>query len=272
MGNVVLVSEDYYEVEVARRRGLYAALYDALPQYGSTAFWQAVSTLGLPIEVLVRCLRMTLMYNDLSSRNRLLELIVLRTQANNEQWSYAVLGAILGRTDERQAYAADLYSDLCERILHALLDPQRHFWEENFWHCVYFERKHVYRSFMIREGHWSDPRTMHSDRIPRALLRSLPPATHGQDEYGRCIEADVEDDRVPAMFQAIELRDLLSLVLSLPEQLKAVVLLIFWEEKSEKETALALGITDRTVRNRLRAACTLLRGVLAKEEKEASYE
>jgi DNA-directed RNA polymerase specialized sigma24 family protein len=68
------------------------------------------------------------------------------------------------------------------------------------------------------------------------------------------------------MLLAIETSDLLRLVLLLPVKLKAVVLLLFWEGRSEKETAQLLDITDRTVRNRRREALNLLREALDLEE------
>jgi DNA-directed RNA polymerase specialized sigma24 family protein len=51
----------------------------------------------------------------------------------------------------------------------------------------------------------------------------------------------------------------------LPDTLKPVVLLIFWEGRTEKETARVLKITDRTVRNRLQHALKILRNMLASE-------
>ncbi len=51
-------------------------------------------------------------------------------------------------------YAHDLYADLCERVIRALHDSRRQFWEENFQHCLCFERKHAYHAFMTREGRW----------------------------------------------------------------------------------------------------------------------
>ncbi|TMD92363.1 MAG: sigma-70 family RNA polymerase sigma factor, partial [Chloroflexi bacterium] len=51
----------------------------------------------------------------------------------------------------------------------------------------------------------------------------------------------------------------------LPDKLKSVVLLVFWEGKTEKDTARILGISDRTVRNRLRDAFEVLRNALEPE-------
>jgi DNA-directed RNA polymerase specialized sigma24 family protein len=45
---------------------------------------------------------------------------------------------------------------------------------------------------------------------------------------------------------------------------------MFWEDRSEKDTARILGITDRTVRNRLREVSKILRSEL-ELEREGSY-
>ena len=101
---------------------------------------------NLPLEVLVRCLRTAVSREDVQYRNRLLALIVQRTQTANERWVQRVLKTAGILPGECPMLADDLYADLCERVLYAVLDPQRHFWEVNFPHCLYFERKHVFRT------------------------------------------------------------------------------------------------------------------------------
>lgn len=260
---------DVYDESLAQRRRMLKAHYEALPIYASAEFWRALSMSDLPLEVIVRCLRLAVARADIPGRNRLLALIIQRTQSLNEQWVRRVLTTSGIPPAERPALADDLYADLCECMLRALLDPQRHFWEENFLHCLYFERKHVHRSFMGREGRWFDPHVLKCERVPRSSLVRLdatPPHEH------RTLPLDqLEDEQALAQLQSIDLSDLLRLVLRLPPPLKAVLLLIFWEGWSEKETAHLLGITDRTVRNRLRKACTALRTILDAEKEQMLY-
>ena len=89
-------------------------------------------------------------------------------------------------------------------------------------------------------------------RIPRIYITSLDQALH--QENGGTRAWDVEDEQAQKLLQVVESSDLLQFVLQLPDQFKAVVLLIFWEGRSEKEAAQVLGVTDRTVRNWLRKA------------------
>jgi RNA polymerase sigma factor (sigma-70 family) len=245
-----------------------AQAYNTLPRYASTAFWETVESAETPLETLVKWLRSADRREDMQARTRILAAIFKRTHALNEMWARKALGHIAGPEDERCALIDDLWADLSERMVQALLDPERSFWEENFLHCLRFERRHVYRSFMLREGRWSDSTGQKRTRIPRALLVSLD--QRRQQEDGDSAMLDVEDERAQAMLQAIECNELLHLVLRLPDKLKAIILLIFWEGRSEKEAARILGISDRTVRNRLRKALRLLRDRL-ECEKEVCY-
>lgn len=243
--------------EVIQRRGVLAHLYNTLPDYASQTFWDTIGNADIPLEVLARCVRNCA---DSEDRNRILQIIVQRTQRSNEFWANTVLAHVSVSADERVALIGDLCADLYECMLRALLDPKRLFWEENFLHCLYFERKHVYRSFMMREGRWHDVHITKSERIPRTLLARLHQSVRLND--GETVLMDVEDERAQLMLHAVEYSDLLLLVFRLPDRLKAVILLIFWEGRSEKDVARVLRISDRTVRNRIHEALKLLRNFL----------
>lgn len=259
-----LTNDFKYDEKVAKRRITMAQIYGALPAYSSLAFWQAVESTTIPLEVLVRCLRDAVKYEDIPGRNHLIEIIIRRTQMTNEHWANSVLRDIPVQIDERAALMRDLYADLYESMMRALLDQTRLFWQENFLHCLHFERKHVYRAFMRREGCWNDWHVKKSMRVPRALLASLDQLS----EDGAKLTIDIEDEHAQLMLQMVEGGDLLRLVLRLPDRLKMVIVLLFWEGRSEKETAQVLGITDRTVRNRVRDALKTLRESLQGEREE----
>src|SRR5579884_1645923 len=258
------------------------ALFNALPEYGSPAFWRVVEELDsprtLPLEVLVHCVRVAMRCGDEPGRNRLIEVILRRVQGINERWVQQVLGSIDVPPHEREQYAADLYADLCESMIRALLDSERHFWEEHFLHCLRFERKHVYSAFMIREGQWKRIKwpmgeshqaaktASHAGRkrIPRIMLESLERCATGHEEP--------VDEQAQQAFFAVEESDVARLVMYLPERLRAVIFLLFWEEKTAKEVAHILGVSDRTVRNRLHDALNYLRHDLQVREVPGAYE
>ncbi len=259
------------DVAMIQRRATLAHLYNTLPEYGCTTFWHAIeepdTSRSLPLEVLVRCLRAAVIRGDDQGRKRILETIIRRTQTANEYWVNNIFKNMSLPVDERKALASDLYANLCEGVIRALLDPQRTFWEENFWHSLRFERKHAYATLMVREGYRRSQYAKQGERIPRTLIKSLDQPVEGVD--GR-EEVDIEDGRAQQALLAVEHTDLLRLVLRLPQKLKAVVLLMFWEDRSEKDTARILGISDRTVRNRLQEVSKILRSEL-ELEREGSY-
>jgi RNA polymerase sigma factor (sigma-70 family) len=254
--------------ELGKRRAALAALYVALPPHASRAFWQALPDPTLPFEVLVRVLRVALALADDRGAQRICAEIIQRLQTLNLLWAQQVLRPYRLAEGEREMLAHDLCADLYEALLRAWYNPQRHFWEENFWHALYFERKHTVHTFMVREGFWIRPATLRGVRIPRSCIVRLE-VLREPDQQGSGWE--VEDLAAQEMFRLVEDRVLFQAVLQLPEKCKAIVLLIFWEGRTEKEVAHLLAISDRTVRNRLREALRLLRSVLSSEREDLSH-
>ncbi len=262
--------EEDIDDELVKRRVALANIYKALPKYGSVEFWNIIEEpdlkLAIPLEVLVRCFRFAIINGEDVERNRIFEVVIRRIQASNEYWAYHVLNNLRLSADERSMLVADLHADLCERLIRALMDVKRLFWEENFQHCLQFERKHVFQALMIREGRWNN---QHGDvtvtrRVPRMLIESLDqPALHANGEMW---EPGIEDQGAQQALLSVEQSDLSRLILHLPGKLKSVIWLIFWEGRTERDAAQVLGVSDRTVRNRLREALKSLREVLDLEK------
>jgi RNA polymerase sigma factor (sigma-70 family) len=259
------VVEDAGRGLIERRNGL-ARVYQTLPEYDSSEFWKIIeepdSKAALALEVLVRCFRLAITREDAPGQKRIMEMILRRTQSSNEHWSRQVLNGVHGSSEERYILAYDLYADLCERVIRSLMDMKRLFWEENFQHCLRFERQHVYQAFMTREGRWHH---QHADsaatrRIPREFLESLDQPVLRAN--GEAWEQDIEDEQAQQALRCVEQGDLPLLILRLPEKLKSVIWLLFWEGRTEKDAARILGVSDRTVRNRLGEALKSLRVTL----------
>jgi RNA polymerase sigma factor (sigma-70 family) len=251
-------------VEVVKQYATLAQEYEAPPAYSTSAFWYTLEDTSIAIEVLVRCLRLCIASQDHAKRNCILEWIIKRIQTSNEYWASNVLKNLSVPSDERQALLADLYADLCENVVRALLDGKRLFWEENFFRCLHFAQMHTYHAFMLREGYWRDYRMQKGTRIPRVLMIRLEQMIQQNDEASTYF-VNPEDERAQKMLLSVEQMDILQLVHLLPEKLKTTILLIFWEGRTEKEVARTLGITDRTVRNRISKALQLLQCLLERE-------
>lgn len=253
------------DAEVVRRRQTLAYQYSTLPAYGSLAYWRVVeennTPFALPLEVLVRCLRAAITCGDVEGRNRIMTLIIHRTQKDNEYWAVNALNTLHIQANERQEVVRDLFADLYEHVMRRLIDVSKIFWEENFYHCLRFERMHVFQAFLMREGWWKKQQP--SERIPRNLVESLDAALRISGESRHTIA--LEDEMAQKALLAVELSDVPLLLLRLPEYLQTVLILHYWEGKTEKDIATWLAITDRTVRNRLQHALRLLRDELAQE-------
>jgi len=252
---------DSLDEEVIKRRAYLAGIFEHLPIYGSEAFWSAVETpsmkSALPLEVLVKCLRSLVTKGDIEGRNRILTVIIRHIQVSNEYWLRSVLNTLSLRVEEQQAFFSDLYADLCEHLIRMLIDPTRIFWEENFQHCLRFERKHVYHAFMVREGRWQHSPDKLPERIPRKHIDSLDTMlVHAGDET---MAFEMDDEGAQRALLTVEYAEIPRLVLRLPEKLQAVVWLIFWEGRTETDTARILEVSDRTVRKRKHEALELLR-------------
>lgn len=266
--------DNNYVKELAKRRAIIAHQFQSIPTYGSAEFWSRIEEsqleLVLPMEVLVKCVRVAITREDNAGKNRIFEMIFRRIQNTNENWSRHALGRTNLTYEEQSFYAHDLYADLCECVIRAILDSKRQFWEENFLHCLSFERKHVFQALLTREGRWlaQSPNDSNTRRIPRLLLDSLDqPVRYADGETG---EMEIVDEKAQQAFVSVEQRDLPLLILDLPEKLKSVIWLLFWEGRTEKNVAHILGISDRTVRNRLQKALLLLRTGVELERK-ATY-
>lgn len=253
----------------AEHRNDLACVYRSLPAYGSTDFWARIEECwmpdqALPLEVVVMVLREdAIARGDQQAQRRLCEVIVARLQSSNEQWVNQVLSGIHPLASERRILAADLYADLCEMLLRALLDVNLRFWQERFYHCLRFLRKRAYEHFLRQEGRWHKATPGPGRRVPYALLESIDHAAWSVDYEGA---RDVSDERAERELLAVEQADLASLLCRLPVHLRTVVWLIFWEDYTIKAVSELLDISRRTVRNRLADALAKLRQVLEEEQ------
>src|SRR5207247_1077035 len=135
-------------------------------------------------------------------RKRLFEVNFRRTHSANEYWANNVIKTMNLHAEEQRVLVSDLYADLCECVMRALMDGDRLFWEESFQHCLSFERRHVFRTFMTREGRWNNEAQKKTARIPRALVDSLDQPRkmstgdlikiHNEDEMDHKHEVEIE--------------------------------------------------------------------------------
>ena len=247
----------------ARRRAFLAQAFSSLPRYASSAFWQELRAGETPLEIVVRCLRVAVALEDDEGRDKMLEILFGRTYRWNRQWAALALRKLPILDGERESVVSDLCADLYECLFKAILDPEKMFWEEGFLHCVYFERKHILKTFLLREGYWINLHARQGTRVPRFLMESVDrPATmlrEGTDIFA------IADENAQRMLERLVDDELLTLVQALPEHFKVVILLKFWAGRTEKEMAQSLGISVSAVHKRIETGMKQLRKQLQRE-------
>ncbi|HTI14586.1 MAG TPA: sigma-70 family RNA polymerase sigma factor [Dictyobacter sp.] len=234
------------QAQFVQHRSLVALTYQTLPVYNSVAFWQCLEQTNMFFEVLVKVFRSCVQRQDAQGSNRVFAVMLQRIKKSCECWAYRQLRRFIARQDELELLVHDLCGDVYEMLYRALIDERRSFWEEHFFYMLSCERNHVLQAFMMREGWRQRKQIQYSRRIPRALVA------------GYDVLLDIEDESAQRMLVAIEQADILRFVLRLPEPLRHVIVLLFWAEKTQKDVAHILNVSDRTVRNRLREACSRL--------------
>lgn len=259
-----------YYSDVNQRRSHLLKVFETLPTYDSQDFWPTVEQPDFPREVLVKSARAANQIQQNAVGQKLASIIIARSLAKNEFWAKSIARKCyeLG-WDEQRNMGLDLCADLNEAILKAVGDSSRSFWEENFVHCLSYERMHVYRSFMLREGRLNTAHVEKSRRIPRSLVYRLDDMVAYSDALHNPYE--IEDERAYAILHAIDSSFLMDIVKRLPQRLAEVVHLVYWEDRTEKDIAALLGISDRTVRNRLQVAMRVLSQVLIREPDCSQY-
>ena len=69
-----IMRDDTYEQDLIKRRTLISGQFLTLPPYGSTEFWQRIeesqAKQALPLEVLVKCVRVAIHGGDSAGKNR----------------------------------------------------------------------------------------------------------------------------------------------------------------------------------------------------------
>ncbi|GAC1359444.1 MAG: hypothetical protein NVS2B12_04120 [Ktedonobacteraceae bacterium] len=231
-----------------------------IPAYNSAAFWTFAGDIKTPLELLVKALRSDMLSTNKRGRDELFEIINRRVRRENELWAYWRLYSLQLSHGERQLFLPDLCADLDFAIYRSLIDKRRYHWEEDFSTSLGFERRRTFNWFLQHECFWKPGRVKQSIRVPRARLLSIDKMMH--DVYRPHVSFDIEDERVQHMLARVELSDVRQCVLAMPERLKVVVWLMHWDGRSCQEIARLLHVSERTVRNRLQTAYTLLREVL----------
>lgn len=235
----------------AHRRAELDAQFRALPPAGDAAYWRHIegadTQSALPLEVLVRCVRERIAAGAVNDAERIFNVIMRRIQSSLGQRAWKV--AQQARSGMKPQLREELEQDCYVKLWEELAGDGPTFLEVHF--PAAFERlfQHVAHDTMERAGEWRRRGVETPTRIPRAETESVEAAPKGEDDVP--LGEQLTDKSVQRAFDQAELSDLFALVMSLPEDQRTIILDRYWHERSQEDTAKTLGISERTVRNRL---------------------
>lgn len=261
--------DDQQDDIYAARRAELDQMFRDLPPAGAADYWSRIdgkSPQGsLPNEALARCLRERFATGATGDAERIFAVLMRQIQSPMGRWAGKVASQV--RSGMKGQMREDLEQECYMKLWAELADGGPTFLLENFLHRLGRIQQHVAHDLMERAGEWRRPGVETPTRVPRGEIDSLQAEPQGDDAIP--LATQMADPDAQTAYEQAELSDLLALVENLPEDDRAIILDRFWRDRSQKETATALGLTDRMIRYRLAAILREL-GVRYRGGEEAS--
>jgi RNA polymerase sigma factor (sigma-70 family) len=243
------VANDQQDAYADRRAGLEAR-FAALPPAATPAYWHAIERTdesdALPLEVLARCFRERAARGTTGDTDRIFEVMLRR------------IGPVVRRAAARcvspylsSGLAEEIEQESYVKLWQELGDPEKRFVLEHFPATLRRICQHASHDVMQKAGEWQRPDVAQPTRVPRGQMTSMDadPVGEGTVRLGESLP----DAQAQAEFDRVELSDLLDIVRGLPPASRTLILDIYSRGLTQEEAAADLGITTRTVRNRLGA-------------------
>jgi RNA polymerase sigma factor (sigma-70 family) len=251
--------EDNQDDGYATRRAELEERYQALPPAGSADYWQRIeeadTSKRLPLEVLARCFRERNSAGVANHADRILEVIFARVRVSLERWSARI--ASQAKSGTIPQLREELEQECHMKLWGELAAEGPTFLLENFAHKLEKICGHVAQSLMEQAGHWQRRDVAQPTRIPTALTSSMDQQPASEDIPPL---ADLVPDQSAAKaFDLAEWSDLFREVDQLPREARAIIYGTFYEGRTQQELAAELGVTDRTIRKRLKEILAQLR-------------
>lgn len=258
---------DDQDARYAAQQAKIEQAYAILPTPGTPAYWQALDGAegeALPLEALVRCYREREAAGARDDAERIYTLVMGRSQQPTQVWARKIARYEPAQT--RHDLEEDLEQACYFELWRVMADAGQSFILVNFNHMLHCIQEHVAHKVMEQEGHWTRRGVGTPRRVPRQLTDSADQSARDADEQDAAA-IPIPDPNAEEAFEQVErAADMDALLAALsPEQL-ALLRDLIWRGLSQDEVADKLGVTDRTVRNRLKSILVYLRGLLAGEE------
>ncbi len=251
----------------APRRAQLEAQFDELPTAGSADYWRRIEESGVgrkvPPEVLARCLRERLATGLVADAHRVFGAIMRQIEVGVGKWAWSIARqAKSGMTPERRD---ELEQECYMKLWEELQGDGPTFLLENFDYKLDRICQHVAHSVMEKAGEWKRRGVENPTRIPSGEIDPIQAEPEGDGDLplvARLASASAQRD-----LNLAEYSDLLRQVEQLPPNERAIIEGLFHDGRTQEELAAELGVTSRTIRNRLKKILReLLEGYQGGEE------
>lgn len=251
--------DDNQDDSYAARRAALEEQYRALPPAGSGAYWQRIEepdpAQRLPLEVLARCFRERKTAGFIEHADRVFITIMERIRPRIQKWTARI--ATQAKLGTKPQLREDLEQECHMRLWRELADDGPTFLLESFTHKLDRICDHAAHAVMEKAGEWTRRDVEHPTRVPASMRTSLDAIPQSADSPPL---ADLLPDHHTANeFDWVEWNDLFSKIDQLPQEARAIIHGLFYHEQTQQEIAQELGVSDRTIRNRLKAILEDLR-------------
>lgn len=257
--------------EYAKRRAELDRQFRALPLAGSAAYWQATeaedAAAALPLEVLVRCFRERWAAGASADAKRIYAAMLGRVQNRVAIWAQSI--ARHAPRERANELADDLEQECFFALWRELCADGDTFLAERFVHKLTRIEQHSAHQVMEREGLWRRGGVVKPTRIPSAETERLEVPPHGEESVpagARLYDSKAEDAFARADLES----DIQAALDTLSAEDRALVYDRYWNDQTQDQIATSLGVTDKTVRNRLARIYAELRRLLGTPEEDAN--
>lgn len=120
---------------------------------------------------------------------------------------------------------------------------------ESFFHKLEYILDHVAQSQMIKAGEWKRSGVEKPTRIPRGEMESIEAEPAGEGESP--IAAQLVSTSAQSELHRADYSDLIAAIEKLSREDRTIIHGLFFQDRTQEEVAAELGVTARTIRNRL---------------------
>jgi RNA polymerase sigma factor (sigma-70 family) len=218
-----------------------------LPSWDSPALWSRLRSLDPQTAVSL---------GALVSRE-IFVLLLGRVERINRHWALrAVARAATLHGESAVALREDLLQEVTLHLWREIALQDSPSWEIYFTRALGFAQRHIATAYMERNGYWTAPDVAEPSRGVATPFSRLSARydidDHAKGEWPALVAPETG-------MVAAELADLRELVERLPARQRAVIVMRYWADAQESETAATLGVTPRAVRYMLKRAYARLR-------------